>query len=431
MKVTQSNKSLLLKGGKIYDPVKGQYRNEDILIENGKIKTIGKVTETNTMDVRDCTDKIITHGFCDIHVHFREPGREDKESLATGAQAALAGGFTRVCAMPNTNPPLDTPESIRFIMEKQKDLPVHIHPIGAVTKQQGGKEMTEMASMKEEGAVAFSDDGLPIADGQVMRLALEYSTMMNVPVINHAEDLSLRGDGVMNEGKMSTRLGLPGNPDISESVMVHRDLELAKLTEAILHVPHVSSAKSVQLIRAMKATGAKVTAEVTPHHLYFNDTALENYDTNLKVAPPIRTEEDRLALVEGVKDGTLDCIATDHAPHTIEEKEGTFDTAPFGLIGLESSFGAVYTSLVKNAGVSLEQILDAMTIKPRQIMGFDTDLLMEGKEAELVVLDIKREWVFEKTHIYSRSANCPFVGEAFAGKPEMVLNGTTIVEISK
>lgn len=429
MKVTESNKPLLLKGGNIYDPMTGAYRREDILIEKGKIKTIGNVKAEDTMDVRDCTGKIITHGFCDIHVHFREPGREDKESLATGAQAALAGGFTRVCVMPNTNPPLDTPESIRFITEKQKGLPVHIHPIGAITKQQKGKEMTEMASMKAEGAVAFSDDGLPIADGQVMRLALEYSTMIQVPVINHAEDPYIRADGLMNEGQMSTKLGLPGNPDIAESIMVHRDLELAKLSGAILHVPHVSTAKSVAHIREMKAIGVKVTAEVTPHHLYFNDMALENYDTNLKVAPPIRTEDNRLALIEGLKDGTIDCIATDHAPHTIEEKEGTFDVAPFGLIGLESSFGASMTVLVKEAGVSLEQLLNAMTIKPRDIMGFDTDLLTEGKEAELVILDMEKEWKFDKTDIHSRSENCPFVGETFIGKPELVLNGNTIAEV--
>ncbi len=423
MQKKKQDKPLLLKGGTLYNPADKSMTKKDILIMDGVIKTIGDIEGKKSFETLDCTGKIITQGFCDIHVHFREPGREDKETLKSGADAALAGGFTRVCVMPNTNPPLDTPESIRFINDKQGDLPVHIHPIGAVTKQQNGKEMTEMASMKAEGAVAFSDDGLPIQDGQVMRLALEYSKLVQVPVINHAEDVHIRADGVMNEGRVSTRMGLPGNPDLSESVMVHRDLELANLTEAVLHVPHVSSAKSVNLIRDMKKKGAKVTAEVTPHHLFFTDSDLETYDTNLKVAPPIRTEDDRQALIAGVNDGTIDCIATDHAPHTIEEKEGTFDIAPFGLIGLETSFGATYTSLVKGSGLSLERVLDAMTIEPRKIMRFDIDILQEGKPAELVVLDTELEWTFTENHIFSRSQNCPYVGKQFTGKPVAVING--------
>ncbi len=421
--------SILLKGGTIYNPVEQKYIDADILIEHGKIKKVGSVKVGKEMTVFECKNKIITYGFCELHAHFREPGREDKESLATGAQAAMAGGYTRVCIMPNTNPPLDNPESIRFIIEKQKSLPVHIHPIGAVTKQQGGQEMTEMASMKAEGAVAFSDDGLPIADGQVMRLALEYSTMIDIPIINHAEDPAIKMNGVMNEGRVSTRLGLQGNPDISESIMIHRDLELTQLTQAKLHIPHVSTAKSIVHIRRMKASGVSVTVEVTPHHLYFNDEALVSYDTNLKVAPPIRSELDRLALVEAMKDGTIDCIATDHAPHTIEEKEATFDLAPFGLIGLESSFGAAHTALVTKGGCSLELVLNALTLAPRKIMGFDTDLFRSGASAELVVLDTKKKWVFESKHIFSRSKNCPFIGEEFVGKPELVINGSNVLEI--
>lgn len=423
MKISRLSKPLALKGGTLFNPVTDTYRDVDLLIVNGKIKTIGEFQVDGSMDILDCRDRIITMGFCDIHVHFREPGREDKETLETGSRAALAGGYTRVCCMPNTNPPLDTPEAVRFIIEKSRDLPVHIHPIGAVTKGRDGREMTEMGSMRREGAVAFSDDGNPIEDGQVMRLAMEYSTMVGVPIINHAEDTALRCDGVMNEGVMSTRLGLPGNPDLAESVMVNRDLELAKLTGARVHVPHVSSAKSVEQIRQMKSLGVNVTAEVSPHHLFFNDTALQTYDTNLKVAPPIRDESDRQALIAGLRDGTLDCIATDHAPHTIEEKESTFDLAPFGLIGLEAGFGASLSAVGKS---SLGVVLKSLTVNPRRVMGFDCELLSEGSKVELVILDPDRSWIFESEHIHSRSENCPYVGRTLTGKPIAVINGKTL-----
>ena len=247
------------------------------------------------------TDLIITHGFCDVHAHFREPGREDKETLQTGAKAALAGGFTRVCVMPNTNPPIDDPESIRFIVKKGDETPIYIHPIGAITKGQNGTEITEMGAMKAEGAVAFSDDGIPVQNAYVMRFALEYTGMIDVPAINHAEDIPLRNEGVMNESEISTRLGLSGNPDTAESTMVQRDLEIAQSANSRLHVPHVSTAKAVEKIKSIKSNIPNVTAEVTPHHLYFNDKALITYDTNLKVAPPIRTENDRKSLITALK----------------------------------------------------------------------------------------------------------------------------------
>ncbi len=376
MKLKSLPKEVLLKGGTIYDPVKDELGQRDLWIVDGKIASIH---EQNSDDVYiiDCKDKIITHGFCDLHVHFREPGREDKETLETGAHAALAGGFTRVCVMPNTNPPLDTPESIRFIIEKAAELPCHIHPIGAITQQQGGKDITEMGLMKDEGAIAFSDDGLPVQDGSVMRRALEYGSMFDVPIINHAEDKCIREDGVMNEGPMSTRLGLAGNPNLAESAMVHRDLELGDLTGGRLHVPHVSTSQASSHIQEMKKRNDKVTAEVAPHHLYFNDTAIEHYDTHFKVAPPIRSESDRIALIKAVKDGVFDCIATDHAPHTIEEKEASFDLAAFGMIGLESCFGAVHKVLVKENELPLSSLLQMLTVNPRKIMGIEHDLLQE------------------------------------------------------
>ena len=416
MNINKLYKNVLLKDGTIYDPFKKKSIKGNILITNGKINGIGDIKASGGADIIDCTNLIITHGFCDIHAHFREPGREDKETLQTGAKAALAGGFTRVCVMPNTNPPLDDPESIRFIVEKAEETPIYIHPIGAITKGQLGKEITEMGAMKSEGAVAFSDDGVPLQNAYVMRLALEYAGMINVSIINHAEDVSLRNDGVMNESEISTRLGLSGNPDVAESTMVHRDLQVAQSTNSTLHVPHVSTKKSVEEIKKYRSEFPKVTAEVTPHHLYFNDKALITYNTNLKVAPPIRTENDRKALIAAISDGTIDCIATDHAPHTIEEKEAPFDLAPFGMIGLESCFGAVNKVLVKQYGMEIESLIDLLTIKPRKIMGFEQNIFIKGAQAEIAIIDPQSSWTFERDCIHSKSINSPFIGEKLIGK---------------
>ena len=419
-------KHTVLKAGTIIDPFNKQTYKADIWIKDGAIEGIGEFEAPRSAKIIDCKDKIITHGFCDLHVHFREPGREDKETLDTGSLSAMAGGFTRVCIMPNTNPPLDSPELIKFIKEKAEKCPIYIHPIGAVTKGQNGKDITEMTLMFKEGAVAFSDDGLPIQDGAVMRIALEYSTLIDVPVINHAEDECLRSEGVMHEGIISTHLGLPGNPDLAESAMVHRDLELAEFTGAKLHVPHVSSAKAVQHIQQMKQNNNNITAEVTPHHLFFNDKALRSYDTNLKVAPPIRTESDREALIKAVKNGTIDCIATDHAPHTSEDKETTFDCASFGMIGLESAFGVVNKVLVKESEMELIDLISLLTVNPRKIMGFDSDLFSKGAMVEITVIDPDHEWTFDKDHIYSKSGNSPFIGESLEGKVELTISTNSI-----
>ena len=422
MGLKRLEKNLVLKNGTIIDPHHKKTIHGDVWIKNGTIAGVGGFKAPKSSETVDCSGKVITHGFCDLHVHFREPGREDKETLQTGSLAAMAGGFTRVCVMPNTNPPLDSPESINFIREKAENCPIHIHPIGAVTKSQDGNDLTEMGLMHQEGAVAFSDDGLPIQDGAMMRIALEYATLVDVPIINHAEDVCLRAEGVMHEGRISTHLGLPGNPDLAESAMVHRDLELAEFTGARLHVPHVSSAKAVHHIREMKQKNKNVTAEVTPHHLFFNDDALTSFNTHLKVAPPIRTEEDRRALIQAVKEGTIDCIATDHAPHTIEDKETTFDLASFGMIGLESCFGAVYKVLVDQEGLQLEEVIALLTAKPRAIMGFDPDLFTLGRAAEINVIDADKEWTFEREHVRSRSINSPFYGEPLKGKVELTIS---------
>jgi len=426
MNLKKLPKKLVLQGGTILDPLSGRSKKGNVVIERNKIKSVGSTGGAKGETKIDCSGLVITHGFCDVHVHFREPGREDKETLQTGSRAALAGGFTRVCIMPNTSPPLDSPESIRFVIEKAEECPVHIHPIGAVTKGQEGQELTEIQAIISEGAVALSDDGLPISDSQVMRLALEYTSMFDKPVINHAEDECLRNNGLMHEGEISTRLGLAGNPSLAEAIMIQRDLELANMIQAKLHVPHVSSAGGAANIRRMKKLNPNITAEVTPHHLFFNDQALLEYNTNFKVAPPIRTEDDRKELIKAVKDGTFDCIATDHAPHTIEEKEATFESAPFGMIGLESCFGAVNKVL----DMPLKELLKLLTVNPRRVMDFEEDLFKIGCAAELTILDPDQEWIYKEQNIYSKSRNTPFIGEKLKGKVRYTISKGTIADLN-
>ena len=426
MNLKKLPKKLVLQGGTILDPLSGRFKKGNVVIERNKIKSVGSTGGAKGETKIDCSGLVITHGFCDVHVHFREPGREDKETLQTGSRAALAGGFTRVCIMPNTSPPLDSPESIRFVIEKAEECPVHIHPIGAVTKGQKGQELTEIQGIISEGAVALSDDGLPISDAQVMRLALEYTSMFDKPVINHAEDECLRNNGLMHEGEISTRLGLAGNPSLAEAIMIQRDLELANMIQTKLHVPHVTSASGAANIRRMKKLNSNITAEVTPHHLFFNDQALLEYNTNFKVAPPIRTEDDRKELIKAVKDGTFDCIATDHAPHTIEEKEATFESAPFGMIGLESCFGAVNKVL----DMPLKELLKLLTVNPRRVMGFEVDLFKVGCAAELTILDPDQEWIYKEQNIYSKSRNTPFIGEKLKGKVRYTISKGTIADLN-
>ena len=426
MNLKKLPKKLVLQGGTILDPLSGRSKKGNVVIERNKIKSVGSTDGAKGETKIDCSGLVITHGFCDVHVHFREPGREDKETLQTGSRAALAGGFTRVCVMPNTSPPLDAPESIRFIVEKAEECPVHIHPIGAVTKGQKGQDLTEVQGIVSEGAVALSDDGFPISDAQVMRLALEYTSMFDKPVINHAEDECLRNNGLMHEGEISTRLGLAGNPSLAEAIMIQRDLELANMIQAKLHVPHVSSSGGAANIRRMKKLNPNITAEVTPHHLFFNDQALLEYNTNFKVAPPIRTEDDRKELIKAVKDGTFDCIATDHAPHTIEEKEATFESAPFGMIGLESCFGAVNKVL----DMPLKELLKLLTVNPRRVMGFEEDLFKIGCAAELTILDPDQEWIYKEENIYSKSRNTPFIGEKLKGKVHYTISKGTVADLN-
>ena len=349
---------VLIKNGKIYDPFIKLNKSLDILIENNTIIEINnKIKSKSNYTVIDASNKIVTNGFVDLHAHFREPGFEYKENLSSGSKSAFYGGFTRVCCMPNTNPVIDSPELIDFINKKSEQLPIYIYPIGSITKNQDGKEMSEIGEMVKAGAVAISDDGIPVKNSQILRMALEYSKMFNVPVINHAEDDFLVNEGMMNEGKSSLKLGLPGNPYISESTMVFRDLSIAEYVSGKIHVPHISTAKSIEVIKLFKEKGVDITCEITPHHLCLNDEVLLDYNTNSKVAPPIRCKKDQKVLLNAVKSGLIDCIATDHAPHSIEDKETDICNAACGMIGFETAFAIVSSTLLKE-GMSINSIID-------------------------------------------------------------------------
>ena len=417
-------RKILLKSGRIIDPFSKKTFNGDLLIESGKISKISDSISTKGKDYKviDCKGLVVTHGFCDIHVHFREPGREDKETLESGSYSALAGGFTQVCTMANTNPVIDSPEHIHYIVSKSQKLPIDIFPIGAVSKGMKGEELTEMLLMQKNGAIAFSDDGVPIQNAQFMKLALTYSKMLNVPIMNHAEDIFLRNDGVMNASSTSNNLGLKGNTSLGEAVMVYRDLLLAESLNSKLHLLHLSTKEAVDLLKQFKSKKQLITAEVSPHHLYFVDEDIDSFDTNLKVAPPVRSKKDRKALIEGIKSGLIDCIATDHAPHTLEDKETTFNEAAFGMIGLESCFGIVNKVLVKENGMSLKSLIEKITVNPRKVMNLETNLFATGSKAQITIFDPNEKWKFKNSHILSKSSNSPFIGKNLVGKVKFVIS---------
>jgi len=412
---------VLLKDGTIYDPFIRINKRSDILIKDGIINQIkNNIPNKSNYKIINCKDEVITNGFIDLHSHFREPGFEIKETIRTGSSAAFYGGYTRICTMPNTKPVIDTPELVQYLINQSKSLPVYIHPIGAITKGQDGKELAEIGGMVESGAVGISDDGIPLKNSYLLRMALEYSKKFNIPVINHAEDIYLVNEGLMNEGINSLKLGLPGNPDIAESSMIFRDLSIADYVGGKLHIPHVSSYKSLRIINQFKKMGLKVTAEVTPHHLCLTDDILFDFNTNAKVAPPIRTKKDRDALMKAVQVGIIDCIATDHAPHSIEDKEKDFKNASCGMIGLESAFGLVHKKLSNK--MNLESIINLFTIKPSNIINITPNLIQIGNLAELNIINPNYEWTFNKKHIFSKSKNTPIIGKKLKGKVSVTIN---------
>ncbi len=418
--------NLILKHGRLIDPVAGKDETVDIHIVDGRIESLKSgITATGSAQVVDLKGKIIAPGFLDMHVHLREPGFEHKETILTGCTAAAAGGFTGVACMPNTNPTIDDESVIRFIQEKARAALnglVDVFPVAAVTVGRKGERLAPLAELASAGAVAFTDDGDPVHDGEIMRRALEYAKMFNKPIIQHAQDLPLTKGGVMNEGFISTSLGLAGMPATAEDIMVARDIQLARYTDAQYHVAHMSTAGCAELVRAAKSRGLKVTCEVTPHHFTLTDDAVRSYDTNTKMNPPLRTRDDVEAMKQGLKDGTIDVIATDHAPHSYDEKQVEFQAAPFGIVGLETAIGLCITELVQNKIISLYQLIEKFSANPRRILHLPAIKIQEGELANLTIFDPSIKWVVDAQKFRSKSKNTPFNGYQLQGRSVGIVN---------
>lgn len=416
---------LLLKNVKLVSQKHDGKSKTDLRIGDGKITEIGQKLEAGDGEkVHDAEGAYLSPGWMDMHVHLREPGYEHKETIETGCRAAAFGGFTEVACMPNTNPPIHTRDVVEFIKKKSNPLPVEVHPIGCVSKERKGRSIAEMGDMKDGGAVAFSDDGDPVFDSELMRVALDYSSMLGVPVINHEEDLKLSRPGHMHEGKVSTRLGLDGTPGIAEEVMIARDILLAEFAGGHLHVAHISTAKAVELVRRAKADGVNVTTEVCPHHFDLTDEEIDrrHFDTNCKMHPPLRSQKDVDAMIEGLADGTIDVICTDHAPHAIEEKEVEFMYAPNGIIGLETAWSVSVGRLLKPGMMDLQAVLMKLIDNPRRILNIEIPELSEGAVANLTLFNTDEEWTFEERHVKSKSKNSPYLGLPMTGRAEAIYN---------
>ena len=420
------SRPLLLKNGRIIDPANNIDRIGDLLVTDGKCRAATDSPPPDTMEI-DLTGKWLLPGLIDIHVHLREPGEEYKETIASGMAAAAAGGFTAVACMPNTIPPLDSESAISFVREQARLAQgAKVYPVGAVSRGSKGRELADMGEMRRAGAVAFSDDGQPVADSQLMRRALEYASNYNCPIISHAEELSLSRNGAMNEGAFATRLGLRGIPGAAEEIMVYRDLSLAAYTGQRLHLAHISTAESVDLIRRAKAAGCPVTAETTPHYFSLTEEAVGSYDTNAKMNPPLRTAADMEAVKEGLRDGTLDAIVTDHAPHSILEKEVEFARAANGIIGLETSL-PLTLCLIREGVIDERRLVELMSINPARIIGVEGGSLSAGRRADITVIDPALNFCYERQNIVSKSKNSPFIGRHFTGKAVMTIVDGEIV----
>jgi dihydroorotase len=417
--------NLLLKNVKpVGDGFDGR-KTTDIRITDGMIKEISSGLETvDGEQVYDANGSFISGGWMDMHVHFREPGYEHKETIETGCRSAMFGGFTEVACMPNTKPAVHTRDVVEFIKNKSKNQLVEVHPIGCVTKERAGKSIAEMSDMMHGGAVAFSDDGDPVYNSQVMRVALEYSSMLGVPIINHEEDLDLSRPGHMHEGIVSTRLGLEGTPGIAEEVMIARDILLAEFTGGHVHVAHISTRKAADLVRQAKADGINVTTEVCTHHFDLTDEEVDrrHFDTHVKMHPPLRTQDDVDAMIEGLIDGTIDVICTDHAPHSVEEKEVEFIYAPNGIIGLDTAWSICVKRLLKPGLLNLEQILEKLVIKPREILKLDIPSIKKGNKANLTLFNTDEEWIYTAGEVRSKSKNSPYIGETLTGRATALYN---------
>ncbi|MBI1967169.1 MAG: dihydroorotase [Gemmatimonadetes bacterium] len=420
---------LLLKGGRVIDPSRGLDQTADILIQDGKIAAVGVgLGPPDDAEVRDVKGLVVSPGLVDLHVHLREPGNEDEETVATGARAAAAGGFTAICAMPNTDPVTDNQAAVGFIVRQSLRAGfARVHPIGAISVGQKGERLAEFGEMVGAGAVAVSDDGKPVVSGHLMRTALEYARTFEIPVADHCEEPTLAAGGAMHEGLVATRLGLKGMPAAAEEIMVARDILLAELTGGHVHLCHMSTRGSVELIRRAKERGIQVTAEVTPHHFTLTDHACEGYETHAKMNPPLREAADVAALRAAVKSGALDCIASDHAPHAYDEKDAAFDDAPFGIVGLETAFGIAYTELVQGGVLTLPELVARMSTHPARVFHLPGGTLAPGTPADVCVLDVTARWTVDPAAFHSKSHNTPFGGRQLTGRARLTLVGGKMV----
>jgi dihydroorotase len=421
--------TLLIRGGRIVDPANSVDAVQDLLIEDGKVARLGaKLGAPQSTTVIDAGGKLVCPGLIDMHVHLREPGYEYKETVATGTRAAAAGGFTAVCCMANTSPVNDNRSITDYILAKARsEGVVRVYPIGAVTRGLEGKELAELAELAEAGCVAFSDDGKCVMNAELYRRAMEYTLPFAAPIISHAEDHHLSKGGCMHEGVVSTELGLPGIPAAAEDVMVARDILLAELTGAHVHIAHLSTAGAVRLVRDAKARGVRVTAEVTPHHLLLTDDAVRSWDANTKMAPPLRTKRDIEALVEALVEGTIDCIATDHAPHAVADKEGEFDRAANGIVGLETALTLLYDRLVRPGTMPIQTLISRLSRDPARLLSLPGGTLTVGAAADVTLIDPDAAVTIEPTRFASKSRNTPFGGWTAIGRPWKTIVGGEVV----
>jgi dihydroorotase len=418
---------LHLKSGRLIDPVKGKDVVTDMFIVDGRIERLGaSLSSDKSYEVIDLKNKVIAPGFIDMHVHLREPGYEHKETIETGCASAAAGGFTAVCCMPNTNPTIDEESVARYVREEGRRATgglVDVFPIAAASKGRKGEELSPMAELAKAGSVAFSDDGAPIANAELMRRIFEYSSMYHLPIIQHAEEPTMTKNGLMNEGFESTRLGMPGIPPIAEEIMIMRDIVLLRyVPRAKYHVAHISTMGSIDCVRHAKSEKLNITCEAAPHHFTLSDEAVKSFDTNLKMSPPLRTKADVQAIKEALRDGIIDVIATDHAPHTIDEKEVEFAQAPFGIVGLETAIGLSITELVHQKYLTFIQLVEKLSVNPRHILSLPAVNIQEGEIANLTLLDPTIEWTVDIQAFKSKSKNSPFHGRKLQGKAIGVIN---------
>jgi dihydroorotase len=417
---------VLIKHGRVIDPSQKLDRVTNVLLEDGKVAGFD-VPDNAAAEFIDATNKIVAPGLIDMHVHLREPGREEDETIATGTAAALAGGFTSIACMPNTEPPIDTQGTVEFIHHQAARAGnCNVFVVACVSKNREGKELAEIGQLVQAGAVAFSDDGAPVYDPELMRRAFEYCSMFDKPILNHCEVRELTRGGVMHEGLVSMILGLPGMPAAAEDVMVSRDISLAHVTGGRIHIMHISTAGAVDIVRRAKSRGIRVTTEICPHHFSLSDDCLRTFDSNCKMSPPLRGMQDVEACIAGLRDGTIDVICTDHAPHALEKKMRELDQAPFGIVGLETALGLVVTKLIEPGILDWPTAIEKLTINPARVLGIAKGTLAAGADADVTIIDPAREWTVDPSRFHSRSHNTPFGGWQLRGRAETVIVGGTV-----